>query len=182
MKLGRSKAIIGTLASGIGAFVVVPVVYWFIIRALDSAVGWRYDLAGMPALIASAASFLIGLYWVLWAWSYLVFVGQGLPMEAFGVALHPTRVLVTNGPYAYTRNPMILGVLFIMAGVALLQGSKFGLILLPADVALISLYLVVFEENGLKRRFGADYEAYRHNVPQLLPRLSAYVHVPVEQG
>lgn len=175
MRISYHKLIIGTAISLIAIAVAIPVAYWYIILALDDAVGWQNAISGVPALIASAASFAIGLFWVFWAWSYLVFLGEGLPAELFGVALHPTQNLVTAGPYAYCRNPMIIGLLFILAGVALLQGSIFGLILLPVVAAAIAVYLVLFEEKGLEKRFGEDYDHYRRNVPLLIPSVSPYI-------
>ena len=121
---------------------------------------------------------LIGVFWILWAWSYLLFVGQGLPLEVLGRALHPTQILVTTGPYAYTRNPMVLGLRFILLEVAFFRGTLSGFVMVPAVGLLTWGYLAIFEERGLMKRFGASYEKYRRDVPLLFPRLSAYGRIP----
>lgn len=96
-------------------------------------------------------------------------------MEAFGFALEPTKQLVTTGPYAYTRNPMIFGLLWILAGVAMLLESMGGLILLPIAAAGVMIYLKMFEEPALARRFGRNYRHYRRHVPLLFPKFVTYI-------
>lgn len=179
MAVRKRKAALGLVITVASLAVVMPIAYWFLSRWLSIVFGLEPVLERPVSLILSAASVLIGVFWVSWAYSYLVFVGKGLPLEVFGWALHPTQVLVTTGPYAYTRNPMVLGELFILLGVAFLAGSIPGLVLVPIIGALFYLYLVEFEERFLVRRFGSDYEEYRNNVPALMPRPSAYVHQPV---
>lgn len=172
------RVVLGVVAMFLGMGVAAPLAYWLICTSLDKAFGFG-TLVAMPiSLILAAASILVGVFWISWSYSYLVFVGKGLPFEAFGRALQPTRELVTTGPYAYTRNPMILGELFILLGVAFLAGSISGVCLVPIVTVLVYAYLVEFEEKALVRRFGADYEEYRRNVPSLVPRLSPYIHEP----
>lgn len=83
----------------------------------------------------------------------------------------PTSRLVVLGPYRHVRNPMITGVLAILLGEASLFGSLPLLLWFAAVFAVNAVYLPLVEEPGLRTRFGADYEAYRANVPRWLPRL-----------
>src|SRR5688572_604913 len=83
----------------------------------------------------------------------------------------PTRRLVVRGPYRHVRNPMISGVLALLLGETALLGSLPLLGWTTAFVVVNAIYLPLFEEPGLVRRFGADYEAYRANVPRWVPRL-----------
>jgi protein-S-isoprenylcysteine O-methyltransferase Ste14 len=176
MTVSTKKAVFGIALSLILVGVVAPTIYWFVAAAIDGAFGFE-PIGSIPATqILAAFSFLVGVFWVTWSYTYLLFVGKGLPLEAFGTALHPTKVLVTTGPYAYTRNPGMIGLLFLFLGVALLQRSISGLIMLPVAVAIIIPYLILFEEKALTARFGDDYREYRSNVPLLVPRLTAYVH------
>ena len=122
-------------------------------------------------LFVAALSMVIGLFWLLWAYSYLRFVGRGSPIELLGLGLYPTEQLVTTGPYAYTRNPMFLGLLFLLLAVGLLNGSITALVLLPI-VTLAGLeYIRVYEEPVLAERFGEEYRLYRRSSPALIPRL-----------
>ena len=179
VSIGTKKALLGLVATGLGLGVAAPAAFWLVSLLLDRAFGLG-PVAPVPvSLILAAAAILVGAFWVSWSYSYLFFVGKGLPLEAFGRALHPTSILVTAGPYAYTRNPMVLGALFTLLGVALLRRSVAGIVMVPALAGVAAAYLVGFEEKALVKRFGEDYGEYRRNVPMLIPRLSPYVHEPV---
>ena len=176
MTVGVKKAVVGMTLSVIGAGCVIPLAFWALSSTLDAA--FRFGpLLGPPlAQMLAAAFILIGAFWISWAYSYLLFVGKGLPLELFGRALHPTKFLVTTGPYAYSRNPVILGILFVLLGVACLTRSVSGLALVPILAIVSGLYLSFFEEKGLVARFGAEYEEYRGNVPLIVPRFTPYIH------
>ncbi len=179
MSMGIKKTVVGLTVSLFLVEICVPVAFWFVAIALDRALGLRMNLPEPVPQILSATCLLIGVFWISWAYSYLVFVGEGLPLEVFGRALHPTRILVTTGPYAYVRNPMLLGLLFVLFGVAFLGRSTSGLILTPIIGVAAIVHMVEFEEKGLARRFGADYEEYRRNVRAIFPHLRPYIHEPV---
>lgn len=176
--VGVKKNLFGIAMTVILMGIAIPAGFWLLSEAIDRSL----SLTPVPDYavfqILAATAFLIGIFWISWAYSYLVFVGMGLPLEAFGKALHPTRYLVTTGPYAYTRNPMILGLVFILLGIAFLQRSVAGLISVPIITGFISLYLVEFEEKALHKRFGKKYDEYSHNVPLLIPRMKPYIKKP----
>lgn len=78
--------------------------------------------------------------------------------------------LVVSGPYRYVRNPIYVGFFGVLLGEVLLFGSL-GLLKYTALAALIGLGAVhLYEEPVLARRFGAEYDAYRHAVRAWLPR------------
>jgi len=175
MAMGLKKAVIGLALSVVAVAVFLLAGFWFLATLIDRALGWGPILGTPISQVLGATALLIGLFWVTWSYSYLVFVGEGLPLEWFGVAVHPTRVLVTTGPYAYVRNPAVIGLLFMGLGVACVAHSLAGVILAPVIGVLAAGYLVVFEEKGLARRFGGEYFEYRRNVPLLIPKLAPYM-------
>jgi protein-S-isoprenylcysteine O-methyltransferase Ste14 len=70
---------------------------------------------------------------------------------------------------------MISGVLFVLLGESLLTGSRsvliwFGLFLLNNLV-----YIPLFEEPQLEKRFGERYRTYKQNVPRWIPRARAWI-------
>jgi protein-S-isoprenylcysteine O-methyltransferase Ste14 len=82
----------------------------------------------------------------------------------------PTSELVAVGPYKYTRNPMITGVLTTLVGEALVTGSRIiGLWALTFLIVNHGYFLLV-EEPGLEERFGASYAKYKASVPRWIPR------------
>ena len=170
----RLKAAFGTLLS-LAAVVAFLVVFSVLVRLGDRAMGAPATLPAVTAVFLGAAAAAIGIFWVTWAYGYLIFVGRGSPAELFGVALLPTRQLVTCGPFAYTRNPMVFGVLWMALGVAFYRRSLTGLVLVPILGVLSIAYIKLFEEPGLERRFGAPYHRYREQVPALFPRFRAIV-------
>ena len=80
------------------------------------------------------------------------------------ITIRPTRSLQTRGIYAFTRNPMYLGLLLLYTGVSLLWGNWWCLILWPVVFLINQEYIIKREERYLTRRFGAEYQAYRSRV------------------
>ena len=72
--------------------------------------------------------------------------------------------LVITGIYTRTRNPMYLGLLSILTGIALFLGSVFALGVLPFFIIYMNLYQITPEEEALKELFGDQYSTYLSNV------------------
>ena len=87
---------------------------------------------------------------------------------------NPIDKLITTGPYAYVRNPMLLGVFLVLGGEALLFTSYPLAIYLIIFIIISALYFPLSEEKGLEKRFGQEYITYKSNVPRFIPRLSPY--------
>ena len=81
---------------------------------------------------------------------------------------HEATALVAGGIYRFTRNPMYLGVLLMLAAWAAWLANVAALVLLPAFVAYLNRFQIAPEERALQARFGADYEAYRRAVRRWL--------------
>jgi protein-S-isoprenylcysteine O-methyltransferase Ste14 len=88
--------------------------------------------------------------------------------------LDPPRRLVVRGPYRWVRNPMYLGVTFVVLGEVLLTGSRALLIYWAVWFAAANLFVLGYEEPWLRRQFGADYEQYTAAVGRWLTRLSPW--------
>ena len=118
-----------------------------------------------------------GLTFVPWglpllAWGYLQYrlVGRyrlGQAGGGPGMATLPQRI-VDEGPYRYTRNPMYLGHLIFMLGLALTFWSWFGLVLLVLRAAWFQRR-VKRDEARLVATFGDDYAAYQARVKRWVP-------------
>lgn len=108
---------------------------------------------------------LIGGVIVLWSfWNFLV-QGRGTPAP-----IDPPKELVATGFYRYVRNPMYVGILLILIG-HFLWFKFIGLILYAALAFLIvHLFVTLYEEPTLKKKFGASYEEYLRRVPRWIPR------------
>ena len=96
--------------------------------------------------------------------------GRGTPAPV----AEPERLVVT-GAFRSVRNPGYVAVLAMIAGQALIFGST-ALLGYTAAVALaFHLFVVLYEEPHLRRKFGSDFEDYRRRVPRWLPRRRAAV-------
>ncbi|CCE08841.1 conserved membrane hypothetical protein [Bradyrhizobium sp. STM 3843] len=78
----------------------------------------------------------------------------------------PVTVLVTDGIFAWTRNPCYLGWLVALFGLALMLMLDWLLILLVPTLILLNVAVVRSEERHLLKRFGESYEVYLRRVPR----------------
>lgn len=76
--------------------------------------------------------------------------------------------LVVTGLYRYTRNPMYLGLLLILSGIAIWLGSPINGMILIAFVGYITAFQIAPEEARLVKLFGSDYKRYRARVRRWL--------------
>ena len=87
-----------------------------------------------------------------------------------------SKELVTNGPFAYVRNPIYFGNLLLYMGASILSGAYLPYLLYLTIIffAIFYAFIVKYEESFLGDTFGSKYESYLINVPRFFPRLSAY--------
>jgi protein-S-isoprenylcysteine O-methyltransferase Ste14 len=78
--------------------------------------------------------------------------------------------LVSSGVYAWTRNPMYLGLLILLLGWAMKLGALSTLLGPLLFVPLIQCVQIRPEEHALRMQFGTDYEQYAHRVNRWLGR------------
>jgi len=108
----------------------------------------------------------------LLAWGYMQYLlvgGYRLPLAGGspGMDVPPQRI-ISQGPYRFTRNPMYLGHLIFLLGVALTFWSWFALLLL-AGRAWWFHRRVLQDEARLTKIFGAEYTAYQARVKRWIP-------------
>ena len=122
---------------------------------------WNW-LGAIPVVLGA-----VGLGWV--ALTQRTHLGQ-LPQRV-SVDWSP-KILVTKGPYAFSRHPMYMSEQAIWLGWALFHGSVVvGLGWLA--MALVQPIVARREERDLEARFGEAYRAYARRVPRWIGRRSA---------
>ncbi len=72
--------------------------------------------------------------------------------------------LVTSGIYGFTRNPMYLGLLFVLVGWALYLGNALAFLFLPAFIFYMNRFQIEPEERALTALFGQEFVAYASQV------------------
>ena len=93
--------------------------------------GWVNIALGSTTVVA-------GIALVVWSVTIQYTLGKGTPAPKVA-----TLRLVTQGPYAYTRNPMTLGSLLIYLGIGIGMGSG-ALIILNMIVFSYNIYIYIF--------------------------------------
>ena len=157
------QLLLGIIALPETTLVIIPgILLW--LTASDST-GVAPPGPAQPVFWLSVLMAGVGLLLALWTARLLIAVGKGTPAP-----WDPPRKLVVFGPYRYVWNPMITGVLLVLAGEALFFGSWPIVCWLLVFYLIHALYLLRFEEPGLERRYGEDYREYKVNVPRWLPR------------
>src|SRR5256712_10759866 len=75
-----------------------------------------------------------------------------------------------RGPYRYVRNPMYIGVLTSVLGIAIAYASAWVLAYAVLVAIAFHFFVLGYEEPTLEDRFGASYPEYRRTVPRWVPR------------
>lgn len=76
--------------------------------------------------------------------------------------------LVERGPFRFSRNPIYLADLVILAGWVMVTGQPAGLVLVPVLGAILARRFIEPEEAMLERHLGAPFRAYRARVRRWL--------------
>jgi protein-S-isoprenylcysteine O-methyltransferase Ste14 len=128
---------------------------------------------GLPKIIPMPISFYIGTPLLVvgtsvTGWSVIHFLKfKGTPVPA-----NPPPKLVTSGPYAYTRNPMLTGIFFLLFGIGAVVGSISLIFIFTPLFILVNMWeLKEIEEPELVRRLGEEYIAYRNKTPMFIPKI-----------
>ncbi len=114
-------------------------------------------LGDRPLLMSSFFAASLGLFGfsiMMWAW---------WQFKKSQVAICPTddtKHLITDGLYRFTRNPMYLGMLLMLVGVATWFGTAPFFAAAAAFFLIIQVVFCPYEERKLLAAFGADYSAY----------------------
>jgi protein-S-isoprenylcysteine O-methyltransferase Ste14 len=122
---------------------------------------WQMALAGV--LIA------VGVVLALESARRFIVVGRGTLVPTM-----PTEHLVVSGLYRYVRNPMYVGVLVALAGETILFRSRSMVVFMLLMWLGFHLFVCLYEERTLKRRYDDEYLEFKRHVPRWLPRVKPW--------
>ncbi len=151
----------------------------------------RLELKFPPPLVAAVAALLVYLpaKWLPafalpsaalpWLAAICAVIGAVVGLSAISLfrrartTVHPqqpqhTSHLVTGGIYRFTRNPMYLGIAFMLLAWTIWLGNPAGLVGLLFFIAYLTRFQIIPEERILQAKFGADYLHYRQQTRRWL--------------
>jgi len=144
---------------------VLPPVYFLVVLLLMVSLHFVFPILQVlpfPYRYSGLVFVLGGILLVLWA--ARLFGRAGTTIKPFQEA----SALVVRGPYRLSRNPMYVGMVGVLVGIALLLGSLSPAIIIPLFVALMDVRFIRPEEVALERIFGATYGDYKAKVRRWL--------------
>ena len=104
----------------------------------------------------------------------LILFGESIRIWAAG-HLQKNEALTVTGPYAYVKNPLYIGSIFITTGFCILGDNIY---LLAGAVFMFCFHYIPYkrrvEGDRLRRRFGSRFEDYDRKVPDYIPQRTPY--------
>jgi protein-S-isoprenylcysteine O-methyltransferase Ste14 len=146
--------------------IVRPPIAWALAVLAGLALNWLAPLpfiaAAVPAAWLGAMVFALALALVAWAIATMTRAGSNVPTTL------PTTTIVDTGPYRFTRNPIYLGMVLGLIGLAIAFNSLWPLLTLVPFALVIRYGVIAREEAYLERKFGDVYRRYRSHVRRWL--------------
>ena len=146
--------------------IVRPPIAWALAVLAGLALNWLMPLPFLPAAVPAgwlgAIVFALALALFAWAISTMTRAGSNVPSRL------PTTTIVETGPYRFTRNPIYVGMVLGLIGVAIAFNSVWLLMTLVPFALVIRYGVIAREEAYLERKFGDVYRRYRARVRRWL--------------
>lgn len=135
--------------------------------------GAMFFLARSLPLVTLPPAWNSGVALVLLVCGALIDLGGLMAFRRSQTTVNPmtpqrTTALVSTGVYRWTRNPMYLGMVFILGAWAVYLSSAWALVGVPVFMAYITRFQIQPEERALAARFGQGYADYCAHVRRWL--------------
>ncbi len=121
-----------------------------------------------PELIVAVLTMIVAMGSVWFVSTAIRTLGKQWSLAARVLEGHK---LVTEGPYRIVRNPIYTGMFGMLLATGLAISHWIGLLIAIVVFAVGTVIRVQSEEKLLREVFGAEFEAYTHRVPAVVPFL-----------
>lgn len=166
------RQLIGYLAGAVLVLGLIPCALVFGGGYLDDLLWGKFQLGPWVLYPVVLLLFGVGAWFGFRSVILQNVEGNGGPVQIGKVDISPrTTRLVVSGPYRYTRNPMLLGAFLMYLALSVYLQSPGAILCTLAFLAFMLAVIVPSEEKRLLADFGADYQAYRAQVPRFIPRV-----------
>jgi len=146
--------------------VIHPPIALAIALVLAFALNWILPLPFVPPTIPHiqlGVLFVIGALLIV-RWAVVTFRRARTNLLTSQAA----TTIVSNGPFAYSRNPIYVGALIGMVGAAVALDSLWFLVALVVIWVVLRYGVIAREETYLERKFGQPYLEYKSKVRRWL--------------
>ncbi len=166
----HKRRVLGIVIGALVFLVMAPVLLIYVATIIDNMYSLKPIHEFIPCfrlygIVLALILVALGLFFIGWAAYALWKHGRGSPLQ-----IASTQKLVTIGPYAYCRNPIMLGSILYYLGLTLLIGSLIGIVLVILFEILYGIYIKLIEEKELELRFSREYKEYKKYIPFIVPR------------
>jgi protein-S-isoprenylcysteine O-methyltransferase Ste14 len=143
-------------------------VLWIVISLSIFAGGYLSVYNLWPVAYSFQIGIAISIIGFIIRWVSILQLGK---MFTVDVSISSTHNLKTNGLYNIVRHPSYLGLLLIIAGIAVTMGSLLSCLVVIIPVFFALNYRIIVEEKVLIDEFGNEYINYCKRVSRLIPWL-----------
>jgi protein-S-isoprenylcysteine O-methyltransferase Ste14 len=167
MLINAVIVVLGLWAPWIGAWGIgrrVSLLEWLALELSRTRL-LSFTLATPLVIVVAASLAAVAMVLRVWGAAYL----------SPATVINPSmlaRGVMADGPYRYVRNPLYLGVWFMIAAMSFVMpvtGALVAMILLT----IFLMRLILGEESFLLNRLGEPYQAYLQAVPRIVPRIGS---------
>jgi len=144
---------------------IILAIFPYLIYVVEKKIGIPHIVFPFQGAI-SAGLFILASIAGIWSAVVMSKHGRGTPLPMD----HATE-FVTQGPYAYIRNPMAVSGIGQGLVVALFWGSPLTVVYALMGSAIWQLIFRPLEEKNLEERFGEEYRRYKEATKCWVPRL-----------
>jgi protein-S-isoprenylcysteine O-methyltransferase Ste14 len=138
----------------VAILIALPVLFHYLIPVM-TVIQQQYTYLGLLVM-------LIGLALSIWAATLFRKAGTSFQLKGGG------SILVTSGPFRFSRNPMYLGMLIWLIGLAILLGSLIAFLFPILLFLLANFFVIPAEEKDLQDIFGEQFIEYKRYVRRWL--------------
>jgi protein-S-isoprenylcysteine O-methyltransferase Ste14 len=118
----------------------------------------------VPKPYSYLGAFVMFLGLGLMSWAAMLFRKAGTSFQLRG----GSSSLVTSGPFQLSRNPIYLGMLIWLIGLAILLGSLIAFVFPLVFILLANFYVIPLEEKSMQQMFGKQFVEYKQHVRRWL--------------
>ena len=139
----------------------------YLLIGLIAMAGLHFMFSG-PRLVAAPWRFMGIPIAVVGVW---LSIHADALFKEFGTEIKPFRqssLVVSEGPFRFSRHPMYLGFIALVAGCSVLAGTLLPFLVLGVMVWLFTVRFVLPEEAHMEEQFGEEYRRYKTSVRRWL--------------